>query len=127
MKALSALAFLVLSAGLVFGQVSRDQRRAENATEAESGIYDTVDIVSGPAVEQVTAHSVVLRWRTNKVAATRVNYGFDPNSLYQHAYQPGGSIEHGIELHNLRSGTTYYFAIENKHGQGRLTGTFQTQ
>jgi hypothetical protein len=127
MKSLSALAFLVLSAGLVFGQVSRGQRQAENATEAQNGVYDSVDVVSGPAVEQVTDRSAVLRWRTNKVAATRVNYGFDPNNLYQHAYEPGGSVDHGVELHNLRPHTTYYFAIENKHGRGRLTGTFQTQ
>lgn len=127
MKPLSALALLVLSAGLVFGQVSPGQRRAENATESQNGIYDNVDIVSGPAVEQITGHSAVLRWRTNKVAATRVSYGFNPNDLTQNAYEPGGAVEHGVELHNLRPHTTYYFAIENTHGRGRLTGTFQTQ
>src|ERR1019366_4141713 len=106
-------AFLTLAASLAFTQVSPQQRQDERATEGQSGINDTVDVVTPPSVDQVTNHSAVLRWGTNKTAATRVNYGTDPNNLFQHGYQQGG--------------TTYHFAIENKHGQGRLTGTFTTQ
>lgn len=127
MKSVSVLAFLMLGASLVFGQVSRDQREAEHQTEAQSGIRDSVDVVSGPAVDQVTAHSAMLRWRTNKVAATRVNYGTEPNNLSQHAYMSGGSTDHDVALHDLRPHTTYYFEIENKYGRDRLTGTFTTQ
>jgi hypothetical protein len=120
-------AFLTLAASLAFTQVSPQQRQDERATEGQSGINDTVDVVTPPSVDQVTNHSAVLRWGTNKVAATRVNYGTDPNNLFQHGYQPGGTTNHEVMLRNLRPGTTYYFAIENKHGQGRLTGTFTTQ
>jgi hypothetical protein len=124
---LLSCAFLALGGSLAFGQVSGQQREAEQQTEHASGIRDTVDVVTPPSVDQVTDRSAVLRWATNKVAATRVNYGTDPNNLYQHAYQPGGTTEHQVMLHGLRHRTTYYFAIENKHGQGRLTGTFTTQ
>ena len=127
MKSLSVLALLALSASLCFAQVSPREREAENATEARSGIRDSVDVVSGPMVEQVTNHSAVLRWRTNKTAATRVNYGLDPRNLYQHAYRSGGEVDHNVMLRNLRPHTTYYYEIENRYGRNRLTGTFTTQ
>jgi hypothetical protein len=126
-------ALLVLSATLAFGaslaiaQVAPGEHRAEQATEAQNGIYDTVDVVNGPAVDQISNHAATLRWQTNKVAATRVNYGTDPNNLFQTAYIPGGTTNHEVVLRELRPHTTYYFAIENTHGRGRLTGTFQTQ
>jgi hypothetical protein len=106
---------------------SPEQRQAEHSQEQASGIQDRVDVIAGPEVRQVTDRSAVLRWETNRVAATRVNYGLDPNNLYQHAYLPGGSTEHQVMLHNLRPHTTYYFMVENKWGQNRLTGTFTTQ
>jgi hypothetical protein len=120
-------AFVTMGASLAFAQVSPQQRQDERATEGQSGINDTVDVVTPPSVDQVTNHSAVLRWGTNKTAATRVNYGTDPNTLGQSAFQPGGTTNHEVMLRNLRPRTTYYFAIENKHGQGRLTGTFTTQ
>jgi acid phosphatase type 7 len=126
MKKSLLLAFLALGASLAFGQVSQQQRDAENATEAQSGIRDSVDITSPPTVDQITNHSAVLRWTTNKVAATRVNYGLDPNRLTQQAYLPGGQTDHQVVLHNLQPQTTYYFEIENKYGRNRLTGTFTT-
>ncbi len=119
--------FLTLGSSLALSQVSPQQRQAEHSTEYQNGINDTVDVVTPPSVDQVTNHSAVLRWGTNKTAATRVNYGTDPNNLFQHGYQPGGTTNHEVMLRNLRPRTTYHFAIENKHGQGRLTGTFTTQ
>ena len=120
-------ATLAFAASMSFAQVSGQERRAENQTEAQNGIRDNVDVTSGPSVAQVTNHSAVLNWTTNGVAATRVNYGLDPNNLSQSAYIPGGTTNHQVMLRGLQPHSTYYFAIENKHGAGRLTGTFQTQ
>lgn len=128
MKHLILSAILVLGTSFAMGQMaSPDQRQAEHEQERASGIHDRVDVIAGPTVQQVTARSAVLTWRTNRTAATRVNYGLDPNNLYQHAYQPGGSVDHQVMLHNLRPHTTYYFMVENTYGQNRLTGTFTTQ
>ena len=128
MKPLIFTAILTLGTTFAAAQVaSPDQRAAEHQQEQASGIHDRVDVVAGPSVGQVTAHSAILNWTTNRTAATRVNYGLDPNNLYQHAYLPGGSTEHQVVLRNLRPHTTYYFEIENKFGQNRLTGTFTTQ
>lgn len=122
-----AMATVLALGTAAFGQVAPGQRQDEHATERASGIRDNIDVVSGPNVEQVTGHSAVLRWRTNGVAATRVNYGYDPSVLGLHAYRPGGSTNHEVMLRGLKSHTTYYFEIENKWGKNRLTGTFTTQ
>ena len=128
MKTVILSAALLFGSGLAMAQVaSPDQRQAEHEQERASGIHDRVDVIAGPSVQQVTQRSAVLTWQTNKVAATRVNYGFDPNNLHQHAYQSGGSIRHEVMLRNLRPHTTYYFMVENTYGQNRLTGTFTTQ
>lgn len=99
---------------------------SENATEKSSGINDTVDIVSGPNVN-ASKNSAVLEWKTNKEAATRVQYGTAQNSLTQHAYEAGGSREHKIALKNLKPGTTYFYTIENRGGKQRYDGQFQTK
>jgi Purple acid Phosphatase, N-terminal domain len=100
---------------------------SEDATEKRSGINDTIDIVEGPRVESVSKNSAVLEWKTNKEAANRVQYGTNQNSLTQHAYEPGGSREHKVTLKNLRAGTTYFYAIENRSGKQRYDGQFQTK
>ncbi len=128
MKQLILSAIVVLGTTCAMAQYAPpDQRQAEHEQERASGIHDQVDVIAGPSVQQVTDHSAVLTWRTNKTAATRVNYGLDPNNLFQHAYQPGGSIDHQVVLRHLRPRTTYYFMVENTYGQNRLTGTFTTQ
>ena len=101
-------------------------RADENATEKASGISDAVDIVEGPKVDNVGKNSAVLEWKTNNVAATRVLYGTDQSKLTQHAYKPGGAREHRVELKNLKPGTTYFYSIENRAGQARFNGQFQT-
>ena len=98
----------------------------ENATEQRSGLKDSVDIIDGPRTEDVKKDSAVLVWKTNKEAATRVQYGTDNTKLAQHAFKPGGSREHRVDLKNLKPGTTYFYAIENRGGKQRYDGQFQT-
>jgi hypothetical protein len=119
-------AVLAVTGPFAIAQVSPQERANERSTEAQSGINDTVTLTSGPAVDEITNHSAMLRWSTNKVAAPRVNYGLDPTNLSQTAYVPGGTTQHQVVLKGLQPNTTYYFEIENKYGRDRLTGTFTT-
>jgi hypothetical protein len=96
----------------------------ENATEKASGINDKVDITNGPNVTPNGADKATLTWTTNNTAATRVIYGTDPNNMSQHAYKPGGSRDHTIELTGLQSGKTYHYAITDDDGRPRYKGTF---
>lgn len=98
----------------------------ENTTEQRSGLKDSVDIIEGPRTEGIKKDAAVLVWKTNKDAATRVRYGTDSSKLAQHAFQPGGSRDHRVELKNLKPGTTYFYAIESRGGKQRYDGQFQT-
>jgi hypothetical protein len=98
----------------------------ETAQEKASGINDQVDITSGPNVSNVTSNSATLRWTTNKNAATRVRYGTNQANPGKHAFMPGGSTQHSVQLTGLQPGQTYHYEIENKGGHDRFKGSFQT-
>ena len=102
------------------------ERSQETAQEQASHINDAVDIVSGPNVENVSPTSAWLTWKTNKNAATRVRYGTEQVEPSQHAYVPGGSTEHRVELKNLKPGTKYHYEIETRGGKDRIKGSFDT-
>ena len=101
-------------------------QREENAQERASGINDQVDITSGPNVSNVTRNSATLTWTTNKNAATRVRYGTNRVNPGKHAYMPGGTTQHSVQLTGLQPGQTYHYEIENKTGRDRFKGSFQT-
>lgn len=142
MKALWVLAMAVSLALAAFGaaQTSKQkqnqnpsaqnpnpsERQEEQAQEKASGIHDAVDIVNGPNVEGLTRNSAFLTWTTNKTAATRVMYGTDAKNPGQHAYVPGGSTQHRVQLTNLKPGTTYHYEIETRYGKDRFKGSFET-
>jgi hypothetical protein len=98
----------------------------ETRQEKASGINDQVDITSGPNVSNITRNSATLTWTTNKNAATRVRYGTDRVNPGKHAYMPGGTTQHSVQLTGLQAGQTYHYEIENKTGHDRFKGSFQT-
>lgn len=135
MKAVWAIAISACLAVPVFAapQSSTQQKNPstwnqhkENAQERASGINDTVDIVQGPTVENLSANSATLTWTTNKKSASRVMYGTDQKNPSQHAYEPGGSTQHSVQLSNLQPNTTYHYEIETRGGKDRFKGSFQT-
>ncbi len=136
---MKALWVMAVAAGLTVGAAAQAahsgtqaqnpnarERAQENAQERASGINDAVDIVNGPEVTNVTGSSATLTWTTNKTAATRVRYGTDQRNPAQHAYEPGGSTQHSVQLSNLKPNTTYHYEIENRSGSDRFKGSFHT-
>ena len=105
---------------------NRRMEAQEDAQEKTSGINDNIEITRGPVVENVTGTRAKLAWTTNKTAATRVVYGTDEKNPAQHAYEPGGSTQHNIELTNLKPNTTYHYEIETRGGKDRYRGSFKT-
>ena len=102
------------------------EQQKEATQEKASGINDAVDITGGPSVENLTPTSANLTWTTNKTASTRVMYGTDEKNPAQHAYEPGGSTQHRVQLKDLKPGTTYHYEIETRAGKDRYKGSFQT-
>jgi len=85
--------------------------------------HDSVSIVGTPQV-RAQNNTAVISWQTDKVAATQVKYGTDPNNMSQKANEAGGSRNHNVTLSNLQQGKTYYFAILDNDGQVRQQGQF---
>ena len=85
--------------------------------------HDSVNIVGSPQV-RAQNNTAVISWQTDKVAATQVKYGTDPNNMGQKANEAGGSRNHNVTLSNLQQGKTYYFAILDNDGQVRQQGQF---
>lgn len=135
---MKALWIMAVAAGLTVGAAAQmgtqqqntnpnhRERSQENAQERASGISDTVDIVSGPDVQNLTGSSATLNWTTNKNAASRVRYGTDAKDPAQRAYEPGGSTQHSVQLTSLKPNTTYHYEIETRGGKDRYKGSFHT-
>lgn len=85
--------------------------------------HDSVNVVGSPQV-RAQNNTAVISWQTDKVAATQVKYGTDPNNMTQKANEAGGSRNHNVTLSNLQQGKTYYFAILDNDGQVRQQGQF---
>lgn len=137
---MKALWIMAIAAGLTVGAAAQTaaqsgtqaqnpnarERTQENAQERASGISDAIDIVSGPDVQNLTGTTATLNWTTNKNAASRVMYGTDAQNPSQHAYEPGGSTTHSVQLTNLKPNTTYHYEIETRGGKDRYKGSFKT-
>lgn len=80
-----------------------------------------VQITKGPIVEHTGSTNAVIAWSTSASASTVVQYGTDPNNLYQSKQAPWGGLTHRVTIENLQPGTTYHFRVTS--GQGAGTGT----
>ena len=130
-RVLSMMLGVAICASMAMAQTPQQnpnvyKRNKENAQEKASKIKDDVDIVNGPNVANVTPNSAWLTWQTDNVAATRVRYGTDQKAPSQHAYVPGGTRDHRVQLTGLKPHTTYHYEIENRSGKDRFKGSFQT-
>lgn len=121
MKKLFTIA-IVLTLLSVLGVAQQPQ--TPPATTNQLG--DTVKVVEGPLVRNVSANSAELFWKTDKVAATDVRYGLTQNNPDQRKFEAGGSREHSVQLTGLQPGKTYFFYIYDRKGQVRVGSQFNT-
>jgi hypothetical protein len=83
-------------------------------TQSNSG--GTVTVVRGPYLQIGTPNSIVVRWRTNIAANSRVRYGTDPASLSSQAEDSTLTTEHVVKLNNLSAATKYYYSVGTTSG-----------
>jgi formylglycine-generating enzyme required for sulfatase activity len=74
-------------------------------------------LLRGPYLQQGTAQSVVVRWRTAEAAVSRVWYGTSAGSLAQTADGTVATTEHEVELAGLAPATRYVYAVGTSEGQ----------
>jgi len=131
-KAILALSIMILS-GSLLAQVSPITPRAER-----------VQISEGPEVPLVGGYLTVVRWTVNNPGGLPVHYGLvhygtDRNNLSETVTNSirlnpyHASTVFRVNLYDLPSKTTYYYAVESMDSRGKSDGvsspirTFTTQ
>jgi len=88
-----------------------------------------VRIIEGPKIELARGHLTIISWTTNNPGGSPVHYGIvhygtDPNGLGETAKSPirlnsdHSSTVFRVRLDNLKSRTTYYYAVDSAEADG---------
>jgi len=85
-------------------------------------------LVNGPYLNLATKNSIIVRWRTDSLTDTRVNYGLAANSLTGSYVDNTLSTEHIAEITGLQENTKYFYAVKagNRLLQGDANNYFKT-
>lgn len=70
-----------------------------------------LQITTNPRVQHVTDDAAVIQWSTNIPATTLVRYGMQHDDLNQISEAAEDTQSHNVQLHNLRSGTPYFYQV----------------
>src|SRR6058998_3711722 len=73
-------------------------------------------VTRGPYLQTGTPTSVVVRWRTDVAANSRVSYGSAPGSLTSAVDDPTPKTEHEVTLSGLTADTKYFYAVGTTTG-----------
>jgi predicted phosphodiesterase len=73
-------------------------------------------VTRGPYLQTPTPASMVVRWRTDTLTSSRVDYGAAPGSLGQSASDPLPTTEHVVTVSTLAPDTRYYYAVGSALG-----------
>jgi 3',5'-cyclic AMP phosphodiesterase CpdA len=69
------------------------------------------NLIRGPYLQAATSSSMVVRWRTDTWARSRVRYGTAPNKLDLTADDSSLVTEHEVKLTGLTPRTRYYYSV----------------
>ena len=99
--------FFLLISVCVFGQDGLVLPKKDPAGK----IIVKPQLIRGPYLQVATTNSIVVRWRTDAFARSRVRYGTSEGQLNKMADDSVLSIEHIVKLTGLTPGTKYYYSI----------------
>jgi acid phosphatase type 7 len=104
-------ALFLLHASTLFAQKPVKEKKASGEDEGgkPSGIQP--GLIRGPYLQSATPHSILLRWRTDAFARSRVRFGKAKGDLTGIADDSALVTEHKVLLSGLEAGTRYYYAI----------------
>jgi hypothetical protein len=115
MKAFISLltAFFFLSF-IVKAQESAEQsdNPAKPARPARHALH--INLLRGPYLQVATAHSMVVRWRTDVLVKGVVHYGSAPDHLDKTATDSMQATEHKVKLSGLEPHTRYYYSVGSR-------------
>jgi acid phosphatase type 7 len=80
-------------------------------------------LIRGPYLQVATSNSIMIRWRTNALTRSVVNYGASENELTMRTEEPTLTFEHKVQLTGLIPRTKYYYAIGGGAGDTLQKGS----
>jgi len=86
-------------------------------------------LIRGPYLQVATHNSIIIRWRTDALTRSVVNFGTDENELSMRTEDAALTFEHKVKLTGLNPRTKYYYSIGGGTGDTLQTGRdnyFQT-
>ena len=68
-------------------------------------------LIRGPYLQAATSNSIIIRWRTDALTRTVVNFGTSEQKMSMLAQDPALTFEHKITLTGLTARTKYYYSV----------------
>jgi Calcineurin-like phosphoesterase/Purple acid Phosphatase, N-terminal domain len=81
-----------------------------------AGTLPAATVTRGPYLQTPTPTSMIVRWRTDALTSSRVDYGAAPGSLGQSTSDPVPTTEHVVTVPALAPDTRYYYAVGSASG-----------
>ncbi len=75
------------------------------------------NILRGPYLQKSTTSSVVVKWRTDAAASSKVFYGSSVGNLSQSIENTNLATDHELEITGLSPNTIYYYAVGTTGGE----------
>ncbi len=94
----------------LFAQSAKQEQIAQGRNLHATG-QPMANLIRGPYLQVVTSNSIVVRWRTDTWARSRVRYGSKPGNLNLVADDSSLVTEHEVKLTGLTPRTRYYYSI----------------
>jgi hypothetical protein len=74
---------------------------------------NSVFVSRGPYLQMASSTGMQIRYRTNSLTTSKINYGTDPNNLILSVSDNAFKTEHIVNLIGLQPNTKYYYNIAN--------------
>lgn len=107
------------AASRVFGAINNTAGHVDSGVDALQIVYTPTNgpplppprVVRGPYLQTVTTSNIVIRWRTNRDADSRVQFGLAADALSWEVTDPELTRDHLVTLTNLAPETRYFYAV----------------
>lgn len=96
----------------------KEENEVKKSNKRHTG-QPLANLIRGPYLQVATSNSMIVRWRTDTWARSRVRYGTDPKNLSMTSDDNELVMEHQVKLTSLAPSTKYYYSV------GGLSDTLQ--
>ncbi len=93
-----------------------------NFTTASAVDLSSLQVDTASINSNVTNVQAVVRWRTDKLSDSRVEFGLSEDALDREQVIPERTLDHSVTLTNLTAETQYHFKIFSSAGDGLSSG-----